>query len=229
VDDYAFFIWGLIELYEATFEARYLKEALLLTENMLRLFWDKEEGGFYFAGSDNEEMIVRTKEVYDGALPSGNSVAALNLLRLGRMTATQELERKGERLMEAFGRMIGRSPTGYSQLLVALDFALGPTKEIVIAGNRDDEATKQMLQCIASRFAPRKVLLLHPEGDGGKDMERIAPFVKGKKRINGKTAAYVCENHSCKLATTDVTQVIALMESTPNDESDGATSMNSST
>jgi len=225
VDDYAFFIWGLIELYETTFKVSYLKEALSLTDEMLTLFWDDREGGLYFTGSDSEELLVRMKESHDGALPSGNSVAALNLLRLGRMTATQELERKANGLMEAFGGSISHSPTGFSQLLVALDFALGPTKEIVIAGDRDDEDTKHMLRSIGSRFVPRKVLLLHPEGKEGKATERIAPFMKEQKKIGGKTTAYVCENHFCRLPTTDVTQMVALIESAPGDESDSATSL----
>lgn len=209
VDDYAFLAWGLIDLYEATFEARYLQEALALTDDMLRLFWDEKEGSLYFTGDDNEKLIARMKDVYDGAIPSGNSVAALNLLRLGRMTMSQELEKKAEQLMESFGLTIIRSPTGFSQLLIALDFAVGPIKEIVIAGNMHQEDTKQMLHAVRRRFLPRKVLILHPEGKERKAIEKIMAFVKGQDRINGKATAYVCENYSCKLPTTDVAKMIS--------------------
>ena len=213
VDDYAFLVWGLIELYEATFQVRYLQEALALTDDMLKLFWDEGEGGLYFTGDDGERLITRTKEVYDGAIPSGNSVAALNLLRLGRMTMRQELEKRAEQLMGSFGGMVSSSPTGFAQFLVAVDFAIGPTKEIVIAGNISEEDAQQMLRALRRRFLPRKVLILHPEGEEGEAIERIAPLVKQLNEVNGKATAYVCENYTCKIPTTDVAEMMSLMES----------------
>jgi len=152
LDDYAFLVWGLVDLYEATFEARFLREALDLNDEMLRLFRDDKDGGFYFTGSDNEELIARIKDAYDGAIPSGNSVASLNLLRIGRITKRQELEKNAETAMESFGKTISSSPTAFSQLLIALDFALGPTQEIVIAGNFPKKDTKQMLRAVYRSF-----------------------------------------------------------------------------
>jgi hypothetical protein len=213
VDDYAFLVWGLIDLYETTFEARYLQEALTLTDDMLKLFWDDKEGGLYFTGADNEKLIARMKDVYDGAIPSGNSVASLNLLRLGRITMRQELEEKAEQAIESFGKTISRSPTGFSQFLIALDFAVGPTKEIVIAGDLHQEDTNLMLHTIRRRFLPVKVLILHPEGEEGKAIEKIIPFIKGQNKINEKAAAYICENYTCKLPTTDVQKMISFIES----------------
>ncbi len=213
VDDYAFLVWGLIDLYEATFEARYLQEALTFSDDMLKLFWDEKEGGFYFTGADNEKLIARMKDVYDGAIPSGNSVASLNLLRLGRITMRQELEEKAEQTIESFGKTISRSPNGFSQFLIALDFAVGPTKEIVIAGDLHQEDTNLMLHTIRRRFLPGKVLILHPEGEEGKAIEKIIPFVKGQNKINEKAAAYICENYTCKLPTTDVQKMISYIES----------------
>ena len=213
VDDYGFLVWGLIDLYEATFEARYLQEALTFSDDMLKLFWDEKEGGLYFTGDDNEKLISRMKDVYDGAIPSGNSVASLNLLRLGRITMRQELEEKAEQAIESFGKTISRSPTGFSQFLIALDFAVGPTKEIVIAGDLHQEDTNLMLHTIRRRFLPGKVLILHPEGEEGKAIEKIIPFVKGQNKINEKAAAYICENHTCKLPTTDVQKMISFIES----------------
>jgi uncharacterized protein YyaL (SSP411 family) len=213
LDDYTFVVWGLIDLYQATFEARYLQEALALTDDMLRLFWDDTDGGLYFAGSDGEELIARMKDAYDGAIPSGNSVASLNLLRLGRMTMRQELEKKAEKAIESFGKTINSSPTAFSQFFIALDFAVGPVKEIVIAGNLLKEDTNQMLDAVRSRFLPRKVLILHPEGGEGKAIEKIVPFVKHQNKINGKATAYVCESYACKAPTTDIRKMISHIES----------------
>ena len=126
LDDYAFLVWGLIELYEATFDVSYLEEAIALNEGMIDIFWDKQGGGLYFTGKGNEPLITRSKELYDGALPSGNSVAALNLLRLGRMTGNVALEQKAEELTQIFSRQITDQPMAYTQVLVALDFMVGP-------------------------------------------------------------------------------------------------------
>lgn len=213
VDDYAFLVWGLIELYETTFDERYLGEALDLTLDMLNIFWDEEEGGFYFTSNHAETILVRTKEIQDGAIPSGNSVALLNLLRLARMTANLELERKAEQLMGALGAQVIRSPTGFCQFLIALDFAFGPTKEVVIAGELDVENTQKMLGAIWTRFLPRKVLILHPEGEKGSAIEKIAPFVENQSKSDGKVTAYVCQNYVCTLPTFEVKEMISLLES----------------
>jgi uncharacterized protein YyaL (SSP411 family) len=213
LDDYALLVWGLIELYEVTFRVRYLQEALTLTDNMLELFWDEEAGGLYFTGDDGEHLIARTKEAYDGAIPSGNSVAALNLLRLGRMTMRQELEKKAAQLIESFGGQVSGSPTGYSQFLIALDFALGPIKEVVIAGNSAGEDTQKMLGALRSRFLPHKVLILHPEGKDGQAIEQLVPMVKRQTMVDGKATAYVCENFACKLPTTELAEMVSMIES----------------
>jgi uncharacterized protein YyaL (SSP411 family) len=213
LDDYAFLTWGLIELYQATFDVRYLQEAQKLTEDMIKSFWDEKEGGFYFTADDSEELIAKMKEVYDGAVPSGNSVAALNLLRLGRLTMNEKFLKRAERHMESFGGKISNMPAGFTQFLIALDFALGPSKEIVIAGNPDDEKTKRMLEAVHSRFIPNKVLILHPDGEEGKAIESLVPFVKQQKQVNGKVTAYICENYLCNLPTSDVEKMISLLES----------------
>jgi hypothetical protein len=211
-DDYAFLTWGLIELYEATFDAGYLQEAVNLTDEMLKLFWDNEHGGLFFTASDTEELIARTKEIYDGAMPSGNSVAALNLLRLGRMTINNDYEKRAEEIFKAFGDAVAQSPTGFAQLLIAVDFAIGPTKEIVITGELDDDTTQEMLRAIRERFIPNKVVILHPEGEEGKVIGEIVPFVEDMNKIGGKAAAYVCENYACKSPTTDVGELIIYLQ-----------------
>lgn len=213
IDDYAFLVWGLLELYEITFRIRYLKEALALTNQMIDIFWDEQNRGLFFTGSDVDEVLARTKQVHDGAVPSGNSVALLSLLRLGRMTANQKFEKRAEALMQSIGGQVKRSPTGFTQLLVGLDFALGPTKEIVIAGEAKEEKTKEMLSAVHQRFLPRRVLLLHPDNEDGEAIEQIAPFLKNQAKVNGRATAYICENYACKLPTTDIAQMVCLIES----------------
>jgi uncharacterized protein YyaL (SSP411 family) len=150
LEDYAFFVHGLFDLYEASFDPRYLKEAKRLSEEMIRLFWDEERGGFFFTATDGEKLIVRQKEIYDGAIPSGNSLAALDLLRVGRLTMEKEFEKKAERLFNAFSAVIQQNPEAYVQILVALDFALGPSREIVIAGGESQGETRALLREVFS-------------------------------------------------------------------------------
>ncbi|MFH1748282.1 MAG: thioredoxin domain-containing protein, partial [Planctomycetota bacterium] len=148
LDDYAFMVWGLLDLYEANFEVRNLEAALGLTRAMLTHFWDESAGGLYFTAADGEDLLVRTKAVYDGAIPSGNSVAMLNLLRLGRITADAELEAKASAIGQAFSAQVSRMTSAHTQLLCALDFGVGPSFEVVIAGQPDAEDTKRMLRAL---------------------------------------------------------------------------------
>lgn len=210
LDDYAYFTWGLIDLYETTFDVKYLKTAVELTQQIKENFWDENGGGFFLSGKNNEQLFAQTKEIYDGATPSGNSVALLNLLRLSRMTGNADMEKTAEQLITSFGETIHQYPSGYTQFLCALDFALGPTKEIIIAGEPDTDDTKQMLHEIWSRFLPKKVLLLHPTKE--KSIEEIAEFVKEQKPINNKATAYICENYACKTPTTDMKKVLQLLD-----------------
>jgi uncharacterized protein YyaL (SSP411 family) len=210
LDDYAYLVWGLTELYEVSFEVKYLKTALELNKHMIENFWDEKGGGFFFSGAKNEQLIAQTKEIYDGATPSGNSVALLNILRLGRMTGNLDLEKIAEQIIKTFGETINQHPSGYTQFMCALDFALGPTREIVIAGKPDQKDTKQILQEIGKRFLPRKVLLLHPSKD--RSIEKIAQFIKEQLSIEGKATAYICENYACNAPTNDINKIIQLLE-----------------
>ena len=204
LDDYAFLVWGLIELYEATFGISYLEEAIALNEAMIGIFWDKGEGGLYFTGRGNESLITRSKEIYDGALPSGNSVAALNFLRLGRMTGSIDLEQRAEQLLRAFSGQVADHPMGYTQLLVALDFMVGPSQEIVIAGDPSLASTRAMINTIQRSFLPNKVLLLRIQGSEGKRIASLAPFVKAMGSVNNQPAVYLCEKYACKTPITDL-------------------------
>lgn len=211
VDDYVFFIWGLIELYETTFKPGYLQTALELNNDLLKHFWDEKGGGFYFNADDGEKLLSRQKEVYDGAIPSGNSVAMLNMVRLGRIVADFSLEEKAVILSRAFSGQIKDVPSGYAQLMVALDFVIGPSYEIVIVGNLQSEDTGEMLKAVRERFIPNKVVILKPDKNGSSEIVNLAKFTKDQKSIDGKATAYVCLNYSCRMPTTDVVKMLELL------------------
>ncbi len=213
VDDYAFIIWGLLELYEATFEIRRLDTALILNRQLLDHFWDKEDGGFYFTPDDGEELLVRRKEAQDGAVPSGNSVSMLNLLRLARITGNAELESMSAAIGKTFSAQVVQFPSAYTQLLVALDFDLGPSYEVVIAGDLTKRDTKDMVKALRRAFLPNKVVLFRPADEALPDIEKIAPFLNPQLISGGKATAYVCSNYSCQSPTNSVDKMIALLKS----------------
>jgi hypothetical protein len=212
LDDYAFLVWGLIDLYEAFFDTRYLKSALELTSYMLSHFWDENAGGLYLTPDDGETVLVRRKEIHDGAIPSGNSVAMLNLLRLGRMTAKPDWEEKAAAIGRTFSRSLGQSPSAHTQLMIALDFGLGPSYQVVIAGNAGAEDTGGMIRALGAHFLPNKVVLLKPAEQDSREIFQLSPFTRQQPGIGGKATAYVCLNYNCKLPTTDVDQMLELLD-----------------
>jgi hypothetical protein len=214
LDDYAFLVWGLIELYETLFQVGHLKVALDLTGDMVRHFWDEGSGGFYLTPDDGESLFVRKKEIYDGAIPSGNSVAMLNLLRLGRMTANPDLEERAARIGSAFSGAVKHSPSAHAQLMVALDFAVGPSYEVVIAGEIQAEDTGAMLKALGTRFLPNKVVLFNTGGTETPELAQIAPFTRNQPTIGGRATAYVCMNYNCKLPVTDAGKMLELLSVT---------------
>jgi uncharacterized protein YyaL (SSP411 family) len=211
LDDYAFLAWGMLELYEATFEADYLAEARRLTDESIRLFWDEEQGGNFFTGADAEPLLARAKEIYDGAAPSGNSVAALVLLKLSRLTGDGGYEARAERLFRAFAGSVSRLPSAHAQLLIALDFAVGPSREIVVAADLGDPRLLGMMAVLRHRFVPNKVVHLRPaSGDGG-PLAALAPYVAGQTARDGAPTAFVCEHFACKEPVTDPDSLAALL------------------
>jgi len=205
LEDYAFLSWGLLELYEATGDVRYLEAALDLTEQTITHFWDKQDGGFYMAPDDGEALIVRSKDIYDGALPSGNSVMVQNLLRLGRMTAHKPYDELAHETMTAFAGNVSRGPSSFAQLLCAVDFAVGPTQEVVIAGTHGDAS--DMFAALHREFLPNKVVVFRPQQAAGEEapmITRLAAYTKAQTALDGKPTAYVCENYTCQAPTTDI-------------------------
>lgn len=213
VDDYAFFIWGLLELYEATSNIDYLKVAIELNQDFMNRFWDEGVGGFYFTASDSEETLLRKKELYDGATPSGNSVAALNLFRLARMTGDLNLEEKAGMLLQAFSGMVSKFPSGYTQLLMAVDFSIGPSYEIVLVGDMDSVEFSDFRFQIQRPFIPNKVIIFKPaEESSGSEIQKLAPFVEHHTCLDGKTTAYVCKNFQCELPSTEMEKTLELLK-----------------
>jgi uncharacterized protein len=209
LDDYVFLIHGLVEMYETTFDTSYLKKGLSLNAFLLEHFWDNHNGGFYFTADDSEQLPLRQKEIYDGAIPSGNSVAMLNLLHLGRITANPELEKRAAQIGRAFPDIL-KSPSSHTQLLVAVDFAAGPSYEVVIAGDSKAGDTREMLSAINREYIPNKVLILFPVEMDSPEITFIAPYIRQNKSINNKATAYICSNYNCSLPTTDITMMLQL-------------------
>ena len=198
LEDYAFLIYGLLNLYEATFEANYLEEAIDLNDLALKHFWDAKDGGFFMTADDGEKLLVRHKEIYDGAIPSGNSIAAMNLLRIARMTGRSELENKALAVMSAFSLDVERNPSAYTQLMQALDFAVGPSIEVVVAGELAKSQTQALVKVLHKDFIPNKVILHRPPGENT-SIVKIAPYTENQEPDDdGATLVYICRNYACK-------------------------------
>jgi uncharacterized protein len=211
LNDYAFFTLGLTELYEADFNVSYLESALALDSEMVDHFWDAKNGGFFFTADDDQNDLVREKNMNDADLPAGNSVAALDLLRLGEMTGDHGLVRKGEATLRAFAGEIRKAPGDYPEALTAADFALGPVYEVVIAGDSRAAGTRQMLKAVQAPFVPNKVVLLRPTETPAPPIVRLADYTRFQKGVDGKPTAYVCENYTCKLPVTSEGKMLELL------------------
>ena len=203
LEDFAFFTQGLLDLYEASLDMYWLKTAIALTERQNKLFYDREQGGFYDISGADKSILIRTKESYDGAEPTGNSIAILNLLRLSQMTDNQEWRSMADKSLAYFGGKLLNSPQGLAQFLVALDFSLSKPKQIIIAGKADDPHTKALLQEVHARFIPNKIILLADGEQGQKTLAAYIPFIENVQMIDGKSTAYICENYVCQLPTSD--------------------------
>jgi uncharacterized protein YyaL (SSP411 family) len=206
LDDYAFLAWGLIELYAATFDVSYLEQALALTGQMLELFRDEQGGGLFFTGRDAERLLARPREIHDGAVPSGNSAAALNLLRLARLTGDPALESQARAQLEALAGTVAAYPAGHTFYLCALDLAIGEPLEIVVAGRQGAGDTLALLKILRSAYRPEAAVLFKADGEAGAILERLAalaPFTADQGPVDGRAAAYVCRSHACQAPVTD--------------------------
>jgi uncharacterized protein YyaL (SSP411 family) len=201
LDDYAFLVWGLIEIYEACFEDEYLQTALELTKTMIARFWDEKDGGFYFTAESAEQVIHRRKEVYDGALPSGNSVALLNLLRLARLSGNSVYEEKASKISKAFSGEVKRAPTAHTFMLLGVDFTVGPAYNVILVGDPDEDSMRNMLKVLRENYLPNMVISLRQAGKAG----------LGYEKIDGKATAYVCRGQTCMPPTNKTKKMLKLL------------------
>lgn len=206
LEDYAAFVRGLIALYEATFGLGWLAEASRLTRLMLEQFGDPDFGGLFQTGLDHEQLVVRRKDFIDNAIPSGNSLAAESLLRLAKLTGNDGYRHEAGRIFLPLASAMAQQPTGFGRLLTALDDFLHPSQEVAIVGDPADPATQALLAEVRRRYLPHTVLALKKPGE-----ENPLPLLEGRGLVNGKPAAYVCENFACKLPVTGTVELATLL------------------
>jgi uncharacterized protein YyaL (SSP411 family) len=202
LDDYAFLIAGLIDLYETTFRIEWLQEAIALQEVLERHYSDPDNGGYFQTSDDHEKLLVREKPDYDGAVPSGNSVAVMNLLRLHEFTATDGYRQRAAAAFRAFGATLEKSPGKLAEMLLALDYHLDSPKEIVIVtppGSADQAGP--FLAELRSTYLPNRILAVVAAGDELDRQTGVIPLLKNKIPVDGQATAYVCENRVCALPT----------------------------
>jgi uncharacterized protein YyaL (SSP411 family) len=188
LEDYSFLVWGLIQLFEATLDKAYLDDAIAFSNEILRLFADQESYGLFDSGMDAERVLVRKKSTQDGVIPSGNSVAAMNFLKLGRINQNQNYIKEGEGILRSLMGSAQEQLTGHLFSLAALDYLHGPLVDITIVGSRDDSEVREMLRVVHQRFIPGLVLRFRdPELE-----------CTDYKTLGGRTSAYVCSQKTCR-------------------------------
>src|SRR5712692_6467303 len=212
LDDYAFFIQGLLDLYEASFDVRWLEWAVRLQELQDQMFWDAKAGGYFSTRGTDPSLLIQPREDYDGAEPSPNSVAVMNLLRLAQMTDRRAWTEKAEKTFGASTRRLQTRPEALPQMACALDFSLSKPKQVIIAGQNNAADTRVLLRLVHERFLPNKILLLADGAAGQKQLAHWLPFIESVARKQGRATAYICENYVCKLPTTDPQVVARLLK-----------------
>jgi uncharacterized protein YyaL (SSP411 family) len=212
-DDYAFVIQGLLDLYEASFDVGWLRFAIELQETQDRLFLDDKSGGYFSTSGRDKSVVLRMKDDNDSAEPAASSVAALNLLRLAQFRDDKQMEEQGKKTINAFSATLSRFPSAMPQMLVALDFSLNKPRQIVVAGKPDAPETKALLAQVHRLFLPNKILLLADGAEGQKYLGEKNAAIRAMSMVDGKSAAYVCENFTCKAPVTDPAELRKLLAS----------------
>jgi uncharacterized protein YyaL (SSP411 family) len=209
LDDYAFLVIGLLDLYEALFDRAYLNRAVELSEIMLREFWDDRDGGFFFTGKSHEQLISRAKPIFDASIPSGNAMATQLLLRLYHLTGNENYQTKAEKVLRSYYDAMESQPFGFAHMLCAMDSLLQGVKEIVVVGNPGDAGVQEMITEINSTYLPNKVLQLATPDT---PLAEISPLLQGKTQVDGKPTAYVCQNFTCSAPATSARELKALLD-----------------
>ncbi|HWO01198.1 MAG TPA: thioredoxin domain-containing protein [Blastocatellia bacterium] len=210
LEDYAYVIEGMLALYEATFELRFFNLARELADTVIAQFWDEVDGGFYFTSADHEELITRTKDYFDNAVPAGNSVAALGLLKLFHLTQEHEYQRSALAILRTVRQAVGKYPSAFGYALNGLDFYLSEPQEIAIVGNADSHEARLFVEEIYSRYLPNKVVAAR-EPDDEQSAETIK-LLAARPMVDGKVTAYVCRNYTCLAPATTVEELTERLE-----------------
>ncbi len=202
-DDYAFVVFALLELYETTFDAHYLSEALALNRVFEEHFLDPDQGGYFSVSDDTEILLARKKEIYDGAVPSANSVACENLIRLSRLTGNPAFEEQAAALARHFGNRVRDNPAAFGWFLCAIDRATADSQEIVIAGDTGAPDTERMIAAVRSGYHPARTVLFRSTSEPGTALLTLAPFTQDLVKREGKATAYLCTGNACSVPITD--------------------------
>ncbi len=210
LDDYAYLIWGLLELYQATFQAEYLKAALKLNQTLTKHFWDNEEGGYYFTPDHAPQILVRQKEAYDTALPSGNSVQQMNLERLYLLTGENNFRETSESLEKYFSPTMKQTPAAFTMFLSAIMFQTSPSFEVTILGEKDSLDTQGMLKALQKEYLPQVVLVLKSSGDDL--IKELIPSLENKTMVGNQATAYVCGDGTCQAPVNTPEELINLLK-----------------
>ena len=197
LDDYAFIVWALVEIYESNFEESYLQTAAELTNAMISRFWDEENAGFHFTAKGADDAVPRRKQVYDGALPSGNSVTLLNMLRLALLTGDTKYGELADQIINVFSEDVKNAPAAHTFMLLGVDFSVGPADNVVLVGDPQEESLENMLSAVKSGYLPNKVVSLRQPDKGA----------LGYEKIDGKATAYVCRGQTCMPPTNKTEKV----------------------
>jgi len=212
LDDYALFAQGLLDLYEAQFDLRHLELAVRLTEKQMELFEDRERGGFFSSAEGDASLVMRVKEDYDGAEPSGNSVALMNLLRLAWFTDRELFRETAEKTLAAFAPRLIAAPVALPQMLAACEFRSGEPRQIVLVGERDEADTRALVRTLYSRFVPHRIVLLVDSPATRQALAARIPTIAAMEKLQGRASAYVCRNYTCQLPVSEPEQLAELIQ-----------------
>ncbi len=212
LDDYAFLIFGLLELYEASFELRYLEKAIVLNRVVMDHFHDREGGAFFMTADFDEKLIARPKEGYDGAMPSGNSIQILNLLRLSKMTGDSDLIGVAEKSLNSFAGQLKQVPSAFLQMLSAYQMMTKESLEIVISGRQGNEDTNAVIRLLNRIYLPNKVVLLRDPATA-ETLGRLASYTRNQQMVDQRATVYICRGYVCKKPETDLKRIEFLLRS----------------
>ncbi|HEY2015246.1 MAG TPA: thioredoxin domain-containing protein [Bryobacteraceae bacterium] len=212
LDDYALFVQGLLDLYQAQFDLRHLELAVRLTEKQMELFEDRDRGGFFSSGADDASLVMRVKEDYDGAEPSGNSVALMNLSRLAGITNRDDFRESAERTLAAFAPRLAAAPVALPQMLAACEFRSGEPRQIILVGDKNGDDTRALVRTLYARFVPHRIVLLVDSPETRQALGARIPTIRTMEKLGGRASAYVCRDYACQLPVSEPEKFAELIQ-----------------